>query len=115
SITKIQMPAANDGKGHSIGERQIRGEPPNWFRPSYRFRPRRAWLNVRAVEFGEIDEAPPLAIALLAPAGRRTRVLCVDGGRVFPTIITAGRALAAHPTNVWFPYAAGTFGTELMI
>jgi len=115
SITKVQMPAAYDGKGRAIGERQVRGEPPNWFRPSYRLRPRRAWMNVRAVEFGEIDETLPLVIALLAPAGRRSRVLCIDGDRVFPTIITPARALAARPTNVWFPYAAGTFGAELMI
>ena len=115
SITKIQMPAAHDGKGRAIGERQVRGEPPNWFRPSYRWRPRRAWMNVRASGFGEIDETLPIAIALLAPAGRRTRVLCVDGKRVFPTIITPSRATAARPTRVWFPYAAGTFGAELMI
>lgn len=115
SITKIQMPASHDGKGRAIGERQVRGEPPNWFRPSYRWRPRRAWMNVRASGFGDIDDSLPLAIALLAPAGRRARVLCVDGKRVFPTIITTARAAAAHPTNVWFPYAAGTFGAELMI
>lgn len=115
SMTKIQMPAPRDGKGRAIGERVVRGDPPNWFRPSYRLPPRRAWMHVRAEEFGEIDETLPVAIALLAQPGQRDRVLCVDGQRVFPTLITSGRAIAARPTNTWFPYAAGTFGAELVI
>ncbi|HEY6843075.1 MAG TPA: hypothetical protein VI391_02830, partial [Thermoanaerobaculia bacterium] len=117
SITKIQMAAPHDGKGREIEERQVRGEAPNWFRPSYRFRPRRAWMNVRAVPFGEIDAPLPLAIALLAPPARRARLLCVDGDRVFPAVITPARRppLAARASHTWFPYAAGTFGTELMI
>jgi hypothetical protein len=117
AMTKIQSAAPHDGKGRPIEERQVRGEPPNWFRPSYRFRPRRAWLNVRAVPFGEIDGSLPLAIALLAAPARRARVLILDGGRVYPAVVDLARRppLAARASETWFPYAAGTFGTELMI
>jgi hypothetical protein len=117
SITKIQSAAPRDGKGRPIEERQVRGEPPNWFRPSYRMRPRRAWFHVRADPFGEIDDSLPFAIALLAPAGRRARVLVIDRDRVYPTIIEPARRSprAARRSERWFPYAAGTFGAELMI
>ncbi len=116
-VAKHQSEAAHDGKGRPIAGRPITSEqPPNWFRPSYRLRPRRAWFHLRAEGFGRIDEELPEAIALLAPIGERMmRVLCIDGDRVFPTALQVGRIGAAHPTSTWYPYGAGAFGAEMML
>jgi hypothetical protein len=114
-IEKMQSAAPHDGKGSPIERQRVRGQPPNWFRPSYRLRPRRAWFHLRAESFGEIDGAPE-AIALLAPPGEHAiHVLCVDGDRVFPTVIAGRPPLAARATGTWYPYGAGAFGTELML
>jgi hypothetical protein len=115
-IEKTQSAAPQDGKGHPVIERRVDDEdPPNWFRPSYRLRPRRAWFHLRAGSFGRIDESAPEAIALLAPIGERfVTVLCVDSDRVFPATVPIRRVLAARPTETWFPYGAGAFGAELM-
>lgn len=116
-IDKVQTPARHDGKGRPIEARKVKVVPPNWFRPSYRIRPRRAWFHLRAEEFGEF-EGGAVAIALLAPVDEQSiRVLCVDGDRVFPTSISTARRppLAARSTQTWYPYGAGAFGTELML
>lgn len=115
-IEKSQNAAPHDGKGLPIAARNVDGgEAPNWFRPSYRLRPRRAWFHLRAASFGDVDGDTPQAIALLAAVGERSiRVLCVDGNRVFPTALAIPRAIAARPAENWYPYGAGAFGAELM-
>src|SRR5438034_10885343 len=34
-----------DGTGQPVPPRLVLGEPPNWYRPSYRVRPLRAWFH----------------------------------------------------------------------
>jgi hypothetical protein len=116
-IPVFQTAAAHDGKGHPIAESRVTsGVPPNWFRPSYRLRPRRAWFHLQAAPSGTIEETLPEAVALLAPVdGRRVRVLCVDGQDIYPATIDVTRVLAARPTSTWYPYSAGSFGAELML
>jgi hypothetical protein len=107
-----------DGCGQPIETRAVTHDaPPNWFRPGYSVRPVRAWLNIRALPFGRIDAAAPLAIALLEPVhGTALRVLCVDGTAVFPVTIDASHISAVSPAEpVWYPYAAGSFGAEIML
>ena len=113
---RIRLAENVDGKGQQVIERRVENEePPNWFRPSYRMRPRRAWFHLRAAPFGRIDDAVPEGIALLAPIGERfISVLCIDGNRVFPTTVPIRRIAAARATETWFPYGAGAFGAELM-
>ena len=115
-IGKSQNAAPHDGKGLPVAARNVEGaEPPNWFRPSYRLRPRRAWFHLRATMFGDVDDDAPEAIALLAAVGERSiRVICVDGNRVFPTALAIPRVIAARPAENWYPYGAGAFGAELM-
>jgi hypothetical protein len=107
-----------DGRGQPIETRAVTAdEPPNWYRPSYSIRPRRAWLNLRPLPFGTIDESVPIAVALLAPvAGTNLRVLCIEGGDVFPAELNAERVAAVSSGEpVWYPYAAGSFGVEMML
>lgn len=107
-----------DGKGQPIETRAVTSDPPpNWYRPGYAVRPVRAWLNIRALPFGRIDPDAPLAIALLEPVhGTSLRVLCVDGGDVFPTTVDASHVAAiSRAAPVWHPYAAGSFGVETML
>jgi hypothetical protein len=112
-----QWAAPHDGKGQWIENRPVtEGLPPNWFRPSYRARPVRAWFHLRAVANGSLDREAPEAIALLAPIHDRTlRVLCVEGDQVFTTTLWAGAVRAVFPTAAWYPYAAGCFGAEIML
>jgi hypothetical protein len=107
-----------DGRGWPIETRAVTHDPPpNWYRPGYFVRPLRAWLNIRALPFGRMDVDAPLAIALLEPVhGTTLRVLCVDGADVFPTTIDASHIAAVAPAEpVWYPYAAGSFGAEIML
>jgi hypothetical protein len=107
-----------DGRGQPIETRAVTHDaPPNWYRPGYSVRPVRAWLNIRALPFGRIDPETPLAVALLEPVhGSKLRVLCVDGGNVFPATIEASHIAAVSPAEpVWYPYAAGSFGAEMML
>ena len=114
-IAKSQAAAEHDGIGLPVVARRVEGDPPNWFRPSYRIRPRRAWFHLRAEPAGIIDEEFPEAIALLAPVGdERIAVLCDDGDRVFPTVVPVRKVVAAQPGVTWYPYGAGAFGTKLM-
>ena len=115
-VKKSQTAAAHDGKGQPIEERICSDGPSNWFRPSYRVRPRRAWFHVRIESFGVVDDDVPEAVALLAPVGRRAiRVLCVDKRMVVPTTIPIGSILGARPMTAWYPYGAGSFGAEIML
>jgi hypothetical protein len=116
-LTLHQSAAPHDGKGQPIRRRSVTaGRPTNWFRPSYRVRPVRAWFHLRAEAKGEIDGDLPEAIALLAPIeGHSLRVLCVHRSVAFPTVVAIGGVLAARPTDEWYPYAAGAFGAEIML
>jgi hypothetical protein len=107
-----------DGRGLAIETRAVTADdPPNWYRPSYSIRPRRAWLNLRPLPFGTIDEGAPQAVALLAPViGTNLHVLCVDGDDVFPTELSAEDVAAVSGGEpAWYPYAAGSFGVEMML
>ena len=113
-----QTAGGRDGKGQPIETRAVTSDPPpNWYRPGYAVRPVRAWLNLRALPFGSIDTSAPIAVALLAPVdGTTLRVLCVDGDDVFPTTVDATRiAAVSRDTPTWYPYAAGSFGAEMML
>ena len=117
SVEKVQTAMGRDGRGQLIEERRWTPEaPPNWFRPSYRVRPRKAWFHLRLESLGQIDASVPEAIALLAPASRREiRVLCADGRDVYPTTIPIRPIIAVRPAGTWYPYGAGTFGAEVML
>ncbi len=107
-----------DGWGQTIETRAVTSDPPpNWYRPGYASRPVRAWLNIRALPFGSIDENAPRAVALLAPAeGTLLHVLCADGDDVYPAMIDAGRiAAVSRGEPVLYPFAAGSFGVEMML
>jgi hypothetical protein len=107
-----------DGLGQKIETRAVTSHrPPNWYRPGYAVRPVRAWMNIRALPFGSVDPSVPLAVALLAPIeGTSLKVLCVDGDDVFPTTLDAAHiAAVSRGEPVWYPYAAGSFGVEMML
>ncbi|HEV7485208.1 MAG TPA: hypothetical protein VGQ65_05960 [Thermoanaerobaculia bacterium] len=107
-----------DGRGQPIETRAVTHDaPPNWYRPGYAVRPVHAWLNIRALPFGRVDPDAPLGIALLEPVhGTTLRILCVDGADVFPTTIDASHiAAVSRAEAVWYPYAAGSFGAEMML
>jgi hypothetical protein len=107
-----------DGRGQPIETRAVTHDaPPNWYRPGYAVRPIRAWLNIRALPFGRVDPDAPIAIALLEPVhGTTLLVLCVDGTEVFPISVDASHiAAVSRDTPVWYPYAAGSFGAEMML
>lgn len=116
TIELEQLPGSHDGYGAAVPGRRVTGLPPNWFRPSYRLRPVRAWHNLRAVPFGTLDGRAPEAIALLAPPTHTAlRVLCIDGGEAFPATAGITSVRAAGDTAGWYPYAAGAFGTEMLL
>jgi len=115
NVRIIQTAGGIDGKGEDIVE--ATKEWPNWYRPSYRVRPVRAPLNLR-LECGvtAIDESRPIAIALLAPiSGLTLRVLVEDGDRAYPSAVRVTRIDAVSGERVWYPYAAGSFGAEMML
>jgi len=107
-----------DGLGQPIETRAVTPHPPpNWYRPGYAATPVRAWLHIRALPFGSIDPTAPLAVALLAPVdGTSMKVLCVDGDDVFPAALDAAHiAAVSRDEPVWYPFAAGSFGVEMML
>jgi hypothetical protein len=118
TMPMIQCAAGHDGKGYPVEEARVALPPwPNWYRPSYRVRPVRAPLHLRAAA-GEaaIDPRLPRAIALLAPVtGPSIDVLCVDGPAVYPTTFRAGRIEAVSGELTWFPYGAGALGCEAVV
>jgi hypothetical protein len=107
-----------DGLGWPIETRAVTHDsPPNWYRPGYAVRPVRAWMNLRALPFGRIDPSAPIGIALLEPVhGTALRVLCVDDDDVFPITVDASHVAAVSRAQpVWYPFAAGSFGVEMML
>lgn len=113
-----QMPADHDGYGEPVAPCRVTSAevPPNWYRPSYRIRPIRAWHNVRAVPFGVLDGRAPRAIALLAPPEKRVlRVLCQEGSSAFPATVAVTTTRAVGEPAGWYPYAAGTYGAEMLL
>ena len=111
-----QMAGGVDGKGNDVVECDASGAP-NWYRPTYRARPLRMPLNLRATcEVKTIDEDVPRAIALLAPVDRLLlRVLCTHRGDVFPATVRVARIDAISDDVRFFPYGAGSFGAEMML
>ena len=85
-----QMPGGLDGYGNPIERRRVAGEPPNFYRPSYRVRPVRRWMNVRAIPFGIMRDAPK--VLALVDGGK---ALVDDGGRIFVTRLRLDRVTAA--------------------
>lgn len=115
NVRLIQTAGGVDGYGNGIVEAE--GEWPNWYRPSYRLRPRRMPHDLR-LECGvtAIDETRPRAIALLAPVeGLTLRVLVEDGPRVYPCTVRVTRIDAVSDQRTWYPYGAGSFGAEMML
>jgi hypothetical protein len=100
-----------DGKGQPVESRPVEGEPPNWYRPSYRVRPLRAWFNLMALPFGQLDDAAPRAVARLGGDD----LLCVDGDAVFATSLPPGRIVAAGGAAEWFPFGAGAWGADMLL
>ena len=85
---KEQMPGGRDGYGRPIEHRRVEGEPPNFYRPSYRVRPVRQWMNVRAIPSATTQAAPK--VLALVDGGK---ALVDDGGRVFVTPLRPDRLL----------------------
>lgn len=111
----VQTAGGVDGYGEPIVEAEAGW--PNVFRPSYRVPPRRVPMNVRIEAMGSpIDPALPSAVALLgaSPDGA-VRLLVEDGGRSWPIEIRIGRVRSVSPPTRWYPYAAGSFGAEMML
>lgn len=100
-----------DGMGRPVESRPMEGEPPNWYRPSYRVRPFRAWFNLMALPFGRLDDSVPRAVARLGG----DEVLCVDGGRVYATVLGPAAILAVGGAEEWFPFGAGAWGADILL
>jgi hypothetical protein len=121
SVAPAILPATGPGIGDGNGNAgRIAGATlswPNVFRPSYRIRPVRTPLNLRLeCDVDVIDRDLPEAVALLAPvAGLMLRVLVADARRVYPATIRVTRIDAVARERSWYPYAAGAFGSEIML
>ena len=118
NIQLWQTAGGLDGKGEPVETKELRGAPwPNWYRPSYRVRATRTPFHLRATcAVTEIEAGLPRAIALLAPPENLLlNVLCVDGGEVFPARVRVARIDAIAAECRWYPYAAGSFGAEMML
>ena len=100
-----------DGYGRPVETRAAEGEPPNWWRPSYRVRPVRAWFNLTALPFGKLDDAAPRAVAVLDGGD----VLVADGDRVYAAPLQPGRVLAVGGAAEWFPFGAGVWGADMLL
>jgi len=112
-----QTGAEHDGNGQRVLEQRVVAHPwPNVFRPSYRMRPVRMPLHLRAfAQSNDIDRDAPLAVALTAPVvGNVLHTLCVGEGAVYPASFAIERVEAVAGDTRWYPYAAGSFGAEMM-
>lgn len=118
NVQILQSEGGIDGKGQHIAEWDASVPPwPNWYRPSYRGRPVRGPLNLRAVcDVAQVDADLPVALAMLAPIdGLVLRVLVADGKDVYPATVRVTRIDAVGQPERWYPYAAGSFGAEMML
>lgn len=114
NIRLVQTAGGIDGKGQPIVEAE--GDWPNWWRPSYRVRPVRVPMNLRATCDVTTMDDTPLAIALLAPVHELTlRVLVVDGTHAWPATVRVSRIDAIAASAHFYPYGAGSFGAEMML
>ena len=100
-----------DGQGRPVETLAAEGQPPNWYRPSYRVRPIRAWFNLMALPFGKLDGGAPRAMARLGGDD----VLCVDGDRVYATALNPRRVLAVGGAAEWYPFGAGVWGADILV
>jgi hypothetical protein len=115
NVRLIQTAGGIDGRGNAIEEATANW--PNWYRPSYRVRPVRMPLNVRIeCDVTEIEDARPIAVALLAPVrGLSFRVLIDDGRTAYPATVRVTRIDAVANARTWYPYGGGSFGAEMML
>jgi hypothetical protein len=114
NIRLTQTAGGIDGKGNPIIE--AAGDWPNWWRPSYRVRPVRVPMNLRATCDVTILDDTPIAVALLAPVHDLTlRVLVDDGIRSWPATVRVSRIDAIAGSAHFYPYGAGSFGAEMML
>ncbi|HYH06080.1 MAG TPA: hypothetical protein VEK11_03370 [Thermoanaerobaculia bacterium] len=115
NVRLVQTAGGVDGYGNDIVEAV--NDWPNFYRPSYRTRPVRMPHNLRLeCSVREIDRDRPIAVALLAPVdGLVLRVLVDDGTRAFPATVRVTRIDAVADEREWYPYAAGSFGAEMML
>ena len=117
NIRIAQTAGGVDGKGQPVEAHPQTRVWPNWYRPSYRVRPIRSPFHLRATcEVTKIDDDLPRAIALLAPPeGLLLRVLCVERDKVFPSTVRVARIDTISAGAKWYPYGAGSFGSEMML
>lgn len=107
-VQLTQVAGGVDGKGQPI----VETIGTNWYRPSYRVRPVRVPMNIRATpNVTSIDDDLPRAIAIL---GASTYVLIEDGPTTYPAKLNVARIDAVADEIVFYPYAAGSFGAEMM-
>lgn len=111
----VQAAGGVDGYGQPVVAAE--GEWPNAFRPSYRARPRRMPMNLRMEGAADpIDASLPRAVAFLGTAeDGRVSLLLEDGGRSWRASIRIDHVRAVAPDARWYPYAAGSFGAEMML
>jgi hypothetical protein len=111
----VQTAGGVDGYGAPIVEADR--DWPNAFRPSYRIAPRRMPMNVRIEgAAGPIDPSLPRAVALLGVSSDGSpRLLLDDGERSWAATVRLERVRAVAPPADWYPYAAGSFGAEMML
>jgi hypothetical protein len=112
NVRVVQTAGRIDGYGQGVEETSI-----HFFRPSYRVRPVRMPFDLRLeCEVTAIEEDRPVAVALLAPVeSLLLDVLVRDGERVYPARVPVHRIDAVSSRRIWYPYAAGSFGAELML
>ncbi|MEA2568167.1 MAG: hypothetical protein QOI24_168 [Acidobacteriota bacterium] len=105
-----QRSATHDGRGLPVTQRAAAAPHPNVFRPTYRQRPIAMPFNLRAKPFGVMEDAP-LAIAIV----NGSQLLCVDGSDVFLMPLRIDDIRAVGEPQRWYPYAAGSFGAEMLL
>lgn len=123
---QIPRPGEVDGYGNPLEPAlSPGGEPPNFFRPSYRYLPFRHPLGL-ALDLPEADIPPPglelLSISTLSIRGGKAYIEGIatgpkDGFReiVIEADADALRSMTPGPPAEWFPLEGGTWGSRLSI
>ncbi len=117
-VTLMQSAGERDGKGVRIEKQVLTTDTfANWFRPSYRVRPVRMPFHLCAVANATaIDPLFPRAIAVVRVLDpHHFDALCDDGSRVYEAPIAIARIRAVGAPAAWYPYAAGAFGSEMLL